>query len=341
MKKDLVLGVGEILIRFTTTNYGLLRNSTNYWTCFGGGEFNVIASLANWGIKTKMFSAISNNEFGESILKYVNSFNIDSSLIRKTNHRTGLYFLEEGFSQRPSKIIYDRNDSAFSNINIDEYDLKKVFQDVTWIHISGITPALNENTLKLTKEIINYAKKNKIKICFDINWRSSLWELEKATEILSELVEGIDILIGISPLKLNLESNDLIIAKKDSYDYYLSLCRQIKSIYKVKNIAFSYRDSLKMNNNNLKCYYYNSGEDKLYESSLVNVDVLDRIGTGDALTAGVLYGVINNLKSQDILDIAEASFVLKHTVKDDVNTLTINEIKSYCKNKNKPIRIVR
>lgn len=341
MKKNLILGVGEILMRLTAPDNYQFKTTNSYTINYGGGEFNVIACLSNWKINSRMLTLLPNNDFGDGAINFAKSLNVDMSFVKQTNNRMGLYFLEEGFSQRPSKIIYDRKDSAFSKISLNDFDLDAVFKDVTWIQMSGITPALNINTVLFAKQIIKYAKEHNIKICFDINWRGSLWNIEEATEILSDLVKEIDICIGVSPLKLNLNSNELLIPKKDSYEYYLALCRQINKVYNIKHIAFTNRESFKMNNNLIKCYYYNSSEDKLYVTNEVSVDVIDRIGTGDAFTAGIMYGVINNLDGQSIVHYGEAGFLIKHTIRGDVNTIDIESVNRYVENRNKPIKIVR
>lgn len=339
--KNTVLGIGEILIRLSAPNLQQFKQANSFEIYYGGGEFNVVASLANFGINTAMLTKLSNNDIGNTILQYVKSFGIDTSRILFSEDRMGIYFTELGFSQRPSKVIYDRNNSAFSKISIEDFNVNNIFEGIKWIHISGITPAINSNTFEFTKKIINLAKKNKVKISFDINWRSSLWDLNDAVEKFSSLIDGVDLCNGISPIKLNYDSNELKLLKRDSYEYYLEICKQIANKYNVKHIAFTNRDSYSMNENSIKCFYFNSSEQKLYQSQTTKIDIVDRIGSGDAFTAGVLYGIITGKSSQEIVEFADSCFVLKHTIKGDVNTLNLKEIESYNSNKLKPIRIIR
>lgn len=341
MKKNAVLGVGEVLIRLSAPNLQQFKQINSFDIYYGGGEFNVIASLANFGIPTAMLTKLSSNDIGEAILQYINSFGIDTSRVISSDDRMGIYFTEQGFSQRPSKVIYDRNNSAFSKIDINEFDASKIFDGIEWIHISGITPAINNNTYEFTKKIIKLAKENKVKISFDINWRNSLWDLNLAVERFSALIDGVDLCNGISPIKLNYDSNDLKLLKRDSYEYYLEICKQMSQRYKVKHIAFTNRDSFSMNENNVKCFYFNSAEQKLYQTQQTRVDIVDRIGTGDAFTAGILYGIITNKSSQEIVEFADSCFVLKHTIKGDINILNLKDVESYNYNKSKPIRIIR
>lgn len=343
MKNNKVLGVGEVLLRLTPPSNNLINQCKSFDAYYGGGEFNVLASLANFGIKTSMLSKLPKNEIGNAAIRNIQSYGIDTKNVLMDDKRIGIYFSETGFSQRSSKVVYDRKNSSFWNININDFDYEIIFKDVTWLHISGITPALNDNTYLFTENIINEAKKRSIKISFDINWRSSLWENREASSKFSKLVNGIDLCIGTFPLDINYE---LIKSRYNSSsninDYYYDICSEISSKYNIKNIAFTNRVSTKMNENTVSCFYYDGNSKKLYSSDKpINVQIIDRIGTGDAYTAGILYGLIENMMPNDILNFAEACFVLKHTINGDCNMLGVDDIKEYIKNKNKQIKIIR
>ena len=173
-----VAGFGEIMLRLSTTKGTTFTQSNNFNVNYGGGEANVLISLSNFDIDTRMLTKVSNDDIGKSIIKYLKSNDVDTSFIKSDDKRTGLYFLELGSGNRASKVIYDRADSAFSNMKIDDLNIEKALEDVDIFHFSGITLALSEELRKLSMKILKYCKEKNILVSYDSNYRAKLWSIE-------------------------------------------------------------------------------------------------------------------------------------------------------------------
>lgn len=189
--------------RLSTIDYEKILHSKRFDMNFGGAEANVSVTMANLGVEKSAFiSALPDNDLGNSVIRYLKCNNVVTDHIVKTEGRLGLYFVETGFSQRNSTVIYDRKDSAIAKADPEIFNFEEIFKDYTWFHISGITPAVSDNALKLTKKAMEAAKKSGLKISLDLNYREKLWDFQKARDVLSELAEYADMCIGIEPLNL-------------------------------------------------------------------------------------------------------------------------------------------
>lgn len=325
-----VVGLGEIMLRLCTKKGIIISNTNNLDVHYGGGEANVLISLSKFNIETKMITKVSNNEIGESIIKYLNSHRVNTDLISKSDKRTGIYFLEVGSGNRASKVIYDREDSAFSNIKIDDVDIEKAIGDADVFHFSGVTLALSKELRELTIKILKYCKKNNIMVSYDSNYRSKLWSLEEASKATLEILPYINILsAGIldaeNILNMNCEYQD----RYEKLNYYYN---EISSKYpNIKYIFSSIREIKSACVNSLQCIYYTEGN--LYKSKVYIIDdIVDRVGGGDALTAGVLYGIITKKEPEYITEFAASASVLKHSIYGDANLVSLEDIESFMNN---------
>ena len=156
MKK--VVTMGEIMLRLSAPHYQEIEQAQSFDVNYGGGEANVAISLSRLGLNSSFVSKLPNNSLGYSANQFLNRFGVKTDQMIFGGDRLGIYFLEKGYSIRSSKIIYDRKDSAFATSKVDEYDFEKIFADADWFHISGITPALNEEIFQLTKKALSSAK---------------------------------------------------------------------------------------------------------------------------------------------------------------------------------------
>ena len=200
MKK--VVTMGEIMLRLSTPGYQKIQQAQSFDIHYGGGEANVAIGLSQLGLNNSFVSKLPDNDLGISANQYLNRFGVETDQMVFGGDRIGIYFLEKGFSIRSSKIIYDRSGSAFAGSKVAEYDFDKIFADADWFHISGITPALNEELFQLTKKALAAAKQQGLTTSFDLNFRSSLWSFEDARRKLTELMKDVDVCIGVEPLQL-------------------------------------------------------------------------------------------------------------------------------------------
>lgn len=322
-----VLALGEILLRLSPPMYQTLTQTMSLDCQFGGSELNVLSTLAQLGHSVSIVTAIPNNEIGHMAETFLFGHQIGQESIVKQGERLGIYYYQKGFSLRSSVVTYDRKYSSFYESKLTDYDLDKAFEGVDWFHVSGITPALNDGLYELTYAMMLKAKEKGIKISFDLNYRATLWDsFDQAREQLSKLVMLADVCVGLEPLQL-LDENGLDVKDKIALKPPYTDIEQLKDIvekladtYKLTHIAFTQREMSYNNEYLLKAYLYHNGI--LYETNKENIQVLDRVGTGDAFTAGVICGLLDEKQESEVLDMAMASFKFKHTIDGDINVVS-------------------
>ena len=224
--------------------------------------------------------------------------------------------------------------SSFALSTVDEYDFEEIFSDADWFHISGITPALNEELFQLTKKALMIAKEKGLTTSCDLNYRSSLWTFDKAREKMTELIEYVDVCIGVEPLQLLSEDGSDLkdhLPENPSIEDYKAIIVEIQKRFRIKHLAMTFRESLSVNRNRLQAIL--SDGKNVYQSSKREVEIVDRVGTGDSFSAGLIYSLINNFKPEAAIEFATGCFALKHTIEGDMNVLTANEIEQFVKQK--------
>lgn len=332
MKK--VVTMGEIMLRLSAPGYQKIEQSRSFDAVYGGGEANVAISLSQLGLSSSFISKLPDNALGESAEHYLNQYGVNTDYIVHGGDRLGIYFLEKGFSIRSSKVIYDRKHSAFSGSKLEEYDFNAIFADADWFHISGITPALNDDLFIITKKALEAAKAKGVTTSCDLNFRSSLWSFEDARKKMTDLIKFVDVCLGVEPLQmLDDAGNDI----KDRYEKPLSvenyqeIMREMHERFQFQHIAMTFRENLSVNRNRL--YAMLSDGKDFYLSSKVEVEFVDRVGAGDSFSAGMVYSLISGYQPQDAINFATGCFALKHTIEGDANLLHHSEIEQFVKQK--------
>lgn len=325
-----VAGFGEILLRLSTNKGMMISNSNNFNINYGGGEANVLISLFKFGINTRSITKVSNDDIGQAIIYYLKSKGVETTFISKGYQRTGIYFLEVGSGNRASKVIYDRANSAFSKMKLGELNIKEALKDVDVFHFSGITLALSEELRNITMEILKHCKENDILVSYDSNYRAKLWSLEEASRATLEILPYVNILsAGIldaeNILKMSCEYEDKY--KKLEY-YYGEITEKYPDI---KHIFSSFREMKSVSINTLQCNYYTKKKLHLSKVHVID-DIIDRVGGGDALTAGMLYCILENQSPEYTVEFATCSSVLKHSIHGDANLVSIEEVEGLMNN---------
>lgn len=327
-KTGKILTVGEIMLRLQPPSCDRIRQTRSFDIAFGGGEANVAVCLAQLGDKSKFFTALPNNEIGLACMGELRKYGVDVSEIILDGDRLGIYYCEKGFSERASRVIYDRKHSAFAEIATDKVDYK-ILDDVEWLHFTGITPALSQNTEELTENILKKAKEKGITISCDLNYRAKLWTQEKAEKVMSKLMTYVDVLIaneedakkifGISATGSDIESGIL------NLDGYKSVCLQIEERFNIHTVAITLRESYSANRNGWSAVLYSGGE--FFASRKYDMTVLDRVGGGDSFSAGLIHSLINNYNPNDAVEYAVACSCLKHSINGDFHIISDDEVK--------------
>lgn len=324
------LTFGELMLRLKSPGRERLLQSAGFEATFGGGEANVAVSLANYGLDAEFLSVFPDNAIGDAAIAELRKFNVATDKIIRTDGRMGIYYLETGANQRPSKVIYDRAYSAFSLFDPNGYDWDKIYKDVKWLHISGITPAISEVAKEASIVAVKEAEKRGITVSIDLNYRKNLWKYGvEAKEVMQQLTLYADIIIANEEdcqksLGLKCESN--VEGGKLNEEDYKKLSDSLLEQYpNVKKVAITLRES-KSADINFWAAALNNGTDFIVSKKYEMYDIVDRVGGGDSFAGGLIYGLNELGSDKEALEFAVAASCLKHTLEGDFNRVTIDEV---------------
>jgi 2-dehydro-3-deoxygluconokinase len=322
MKK--VVTLGEVMLRLAPLNNARFTQAQSFNATYGGGEANVAASLAQFGIPAAHVTAFPENEIGDAAINYYKQLSVETTYMLQRGKRIGTYFVEFGSALRASKIIYDREYSAMAMAQPEWFDWDEIFKDAGWFHWTGITPALSENCLQITKQAIQKASEKGITISADVNYRSNLWQYGKtAQEIMPDLVNGCDIITCSER-----DASDIfgIEVETGVENTFINSSDQMMAAFpKIKKILTTRRTTHSASHNALKGIMYDGLA--YTESQTIDIEpIIDRIGGGDAFIAGYIYGELMLETAKEALDFAVAASALKHTINGDVNLVSVEEV---------------
>jgi 2-dehydro-3-deoxygluconokinase len=320
-----VVTFGEIMLRLKSPAYERLFQSPSLEATFGGGEANVSVSLANYGMETAFVTVLPTNDVGNACIRELRGFGVDTTKIVRKDGRMGIYYLETGAVQRPSKVIYDRKHSAITEYDFSQVDLDELLEGFDWLHLSGITPALAPNCRGLIIDMLKEAKKKGLTVSFDGNFRSTLWTWDEARDFCTECLPYVDVLLGIEPYHLWKDENDHSkgdwkdgVPLQPSYEQQDEIFQHFIERYpSLKCIARHVRYAHSGSENSLKAFMWYDGH--TFESKLFTFNILDRVGGGDAFASGLIYAMLHNYKAMDMINFAVASSAIKHTIHGDAN----------------------
>lgn len=319
-----IVTFGEILLRLSPPSHLRLTQATSFDLYYGCAEANVAASLAKFGFPVKFITSVPANELGESALSMLRSFGVEP-VAKIQGKRLGIYYFEQGASERPGKVVYDREDSSFSMLRKGMIDWEKAFEGADWFHWSGITPSLSLELAELCEEALEVASKMGLTISADLNYRPTLWNYGKnANEIMPNLIKYCDILLG----GINESEIVLGISKQENESVESVFSNWMKAFPKLKTIVTTKRLRANASSNGVSAEFYNGKE--FLKSKEYNIShIIDRIGAGDAFMAGIIYGLIHWPNDhQSALEFAVAATCLKHSISGDINLSTAEEIKA-------------
>ncbi|MBO0995379.1 sugar kinase [Bacillus sp. SD088] len=337
MKK--IVTLGEILLRLSTLVGERIQQSTQLLMHYGGAEANVGVSLANLGLEVYFVSKVPDNPLGRGVKRHLKANGVHTDYVKTGGERLGTYYIEAGVGGRSTQVTYDRKGSSFAQMKLDEIDFADIFKDASLFHISGITPAVSPMMKKLTGVALKKAREQGILTSFDFNYRAKLWSQEEAGAAIKEFLPFVDLcscgeldmlyLLGLPRAEEGRDQTERL------YNYYKRLQAQYPNI---KYFSSTFREVISASTNTLQGNYYVAG--KLHQSKVFHIDhIVDRVGGGDAFTAGILYGLIMDMPPEQTVSFATAASSLKHTIQGDGNTFSKDEIIAFAEQE--PGKIVR
>jgi len=327
------MSFGEIMLRLRTPGYERFFQSPQFEATFGGGEANVAVSLSNYGFDAAFVTALPDNDIGQNAVNSLRGLGVDTSYIQRQGDRVGIYFLETGANQRPSKVIYDRANSSISQCKPGDFDWPTVFKDAKWLHITGITPALSQDCADLSLECVKEAQKAGVTTSCDFNFRGKLWKYGKtAPEVMQDLVKHIDVGIaneedcqkslGIS-VDVDVEAGHLDTSK------YEALSQKVLDIYPgMSTIAITLRESINANINGWSACMRDRDNGFLLSKKYELTDIVDRVGGGDSFASAFIAGLNLYEDRQQSLEFAVAGSALKHSILGDYNRVSRAEVEN-------------
>ena len=323
-----IVTFGEIMLRLAPEGYYRFAQAEKYGVTYGGGEANVAVSLANYGLDAVFVTKLPAHEIGQAGVNSLRKYGVDISKITRGGERVGIYFLEKGASQRPSKVIYDRAGSSIATACREDFDWDNILNGAEWFHFTGITPALGDNVAEICMDAVKTAKAKGITVSCDLNYRKKLWTREKAGQIMGELCKYVDVCIANEE-----DASDVFGIKASDTDVttgklnregYISVAKQLTERFGFKKAAITLRESISANDNNWSAMLYT--DETAYFSKKYAVHIVDRVGGGDSFGGGLIYASVMNYNPQQSIEFAAAASCLKHTVEGDFIMVSVDEV---------------
>lgn len=321
--------LGELMLRLSTPGNERFVQATSFDVNYGGGEANVAVALCNLGEEAAFISKFPANEIGDAARDSLRRFGVDTSGILRGGERLGIYYLETGCSLRPSKVVYDRAHSSISEAKASEFAFAKLLKGVSWLHVTGITPALGKNCQAITLKALQQAKKMGITVSFDLNYRAKLWSKEEARSVMIPYMEYVDYVIGNeedAEACLGFSSGSDVAKGKLDEEGYGKMLKAMCERFHLKGAAASLRESYSASDNGWSGILCVGGN--VYKAPHYDLRIVDRVGGGDSFAAGLIYGLSHYDDPQKAIDCAVAHSALKHTIPGDYNHVSIKEVEA-------------
>ena len=325
-----IVTMGEIMLRLSPEgNYRFIQ-AEKFNIIPGGGEANVGISVANYGHESVFVSKLPKHEIGQIAINALRKYGVNTNFIARGGERIGLYYAETGASMRPSKVIYDRANSAIAEAKTEDFDFDKIFEGADWFHWSGITPAISDASAECLRQACIAAKNHGVTISCDLNFRKKLWSSEKAISVMRPLMQYVDVCIG------NEEDAELCLGFKPDADVeagvtdaagYEGIFKAMAKEFGFKYVVSTLRESFSATHNGWKALIYDGKE--FYQSKRYDINpIIDRVGGGDSFSGGLIHGLLTKPTQGEALEFAVAASALKHTILGDFNHVSTDEVEA-------------
>jgi len=326
-----VVTFGEIMLRLSPPGFQRFTQARGFDVIYGGGEANVAASLARFGLSVEYVTRLPDNDIGDACLNFIRQYGVGTHHIVRGGDRLGIYFLEMGSAQRGSKVIYDRAGSALATIQPGMVDWETAFADADWFHRTGITPAISEGAAAACLEAVRTAGQMGLTVSCDLNYRRKLWKWGKtAAEVMPDLVSLCDVAVGNEEdadkvFGIKAPETDVTSGKVEAGAYVYVCNELVERFPSLNSVAITLRGSLSASHNTWSAVLWHQGR-VLSAPTYDIIPIVDRVGGGDSFVAGLIYGLRTYEDEQRALDFAAAASCLKHTVWGDFNLVSVAEV---------------
>ena len=323
-----LVGFGDFLVRLSPPGYQRLIQCNQFDINYTGAEANVCVSLSMMGIPTDFVTRLPDNDIARTGLATMRKFGVGVDHVVFGGERMGVFYLEKGASQRPSKVIYDRKFTSIAQAGIQDFDWEAIFEGAERLHITGITPALSDTMPQVFQYAVKEAKKRGVLVSCDLNYRKNMWTEAQAKACMEQVLPDIDLVIANEEdaekvLDIRAAGTD-VVAGKLNRDGYVDVARQICGKYGVPEVAITLRRSISASDNEWGALLYTGGQP--YFSRTYAIHIVDRVGGGDSFAAGLLYGKMKGFDPQKTVEYAAAASCLKHSIELDFNLSTVEEV---------------
>jgi len=327
-----VVTFGELMLRLSPPGFERLLQSPMLVATFGGGEANAAVSLAHLGIDSVYVTALPKNAIGDAAIRALRAEGVRTDYIVRSGERIGIYYAETGASQRASTVLYDRANSAISQMTPDAVDWAGVMNGADWLHVTGITPALGERGTASTARAIKEAKRAGARVSADLNYRKKLWTEAKAKDVMGPLMRDVDVVIANeedlqSVLGVHVPGTD-VTAGQLNLDGFREAAERVTRDFGPPQVAITLRESVSASDNGWSAVLWDAARKTMHQSQRYNVRLVDRIGGGDSFAAGLIYGLVTGRPPEEALRFAVAASALKQTIPGDFNRVSLQEVEA-------------
>ena len=333
---NVTITFGEIMLRLAPPTLERFLQSPRFVASFGGGEANVAVALAQFGLPSAYVTVLpAGNPIADAAIAELQRFGVDTARIVRGKGRMGIYFLEAGADQRPSKVVYDREHSAIALSERGDLNWNQILRGAIWLHLTGITPAISGSAADLALESVLKAREMGITASCDLNFRRNLWRWGKAaTEVMPDLAKHVDIVIANEEdvqMTLGIQADVDVHSGQLAVERFEALTAAVLARYpNLKAIAITMRESWSTSHNGWSACL-NDRRQFLVSCHYDITHIVDRVGTGDSFAAGLIYGFQKLSTRAEALEFAVAASCLKHSIAGDFSRSTVQEVEALMK----------
>jgi len=325
-----VVTFGEIMLRLSPPGFERFLQSPTFVATFGGGEANVAVSLAQFGVESEYITCLPKNAIGDAAIKALRAEGVATDRIVRGGNRIGVYYLENGASQRGSNVIYDRAGSSISEMSPDAVAWPAIFAGAAWFHVTGITPALGAKGTESTARAIKAARAAGLRTSVDLNFRKKLWTEKQAQQTMTPLMRDVDVVIANeedlqSVLGVEVPGTD-VTSGQLNLQGYREAAERVTRDFGPPLVAITLRESVSASDNGWSAVLWEAAAKTMHRSQHYDVRLVDRVGGGDSFAAGLIFGLVTGRSPEAALRFAVAASALKQTIPADFNRVSVDEV---------------